>query len=255
MQLKRCERCAADNLDGMASSSGTIADPARALVVEWSLCGIAFAAARFIPVPLVDDAVKDSSWGYAVHRTLKAHDRTYDDDAIPALTEREDDSSGMLRTIRGVPRRILLFPIRKYVAIFGAVRGVPNDVMRVVLLGRTVHRALAQGRLANDATAPALRSEAEAIRDAYDAAVKNQDFRLLRSALGDGLSHGRGLTRAAVSYARGAFARDDEPKLKPGGEVERGAERIEAALRRPEVVEQLEEFDHRVDERLANPRR
>ena len=235
--------------------TGSVADPPRQLVVEWALCGIAFAAARFIPVPIVDDLVRDRAWGLAVQRALKTHHRSYDDDAVGPLSDREDDGSGIVRSILSVPRQILLFPVRKYVAIFGAVRGVPNDVMRVVLIGRTVHRALAQGRLPDGADPEALHDEAEAIRAAYESAVKYQDFRLLRSALADGLSQGRGLTRAAVSFARDSFARDRRPKLEPDSRVQEGAKSVEAALQRPDVNEQLEEFDRRVDEKLGAPRR
>ena len=152
-----------------------------------------------------------------------------------------------------VPRKLLLFPIRKYVAIFGSVRGVPNDVMRVVLLGRTVHRAIECGRLDGDG-AP-LHEDAVAVRAAYDDAIRNQDLRLLRGALADGLSQGRGLTRAAVGYARAQFAGGGhKPGLQPGGEVQRSAVHVESVLRRPDVVEELEQFDARVDARLASHR-
>jgi hypothetical protein len=235
----------------MASTAGAVADPPRQLVIEWALCGIANAAARFIPVPFVDDAVRDRAWQFAVHRTLAAHDRTYDDAAVEPLTSREGDMAGVVRALRAIPRKLLLFPIRKYAMIFGAVRGVPNDVMRVVLIGRTVHRALERGRLANGSDEAALRAEAEALREAYEAAIKNQDFRMLRGAVADGLSQRRRLTRVAVAYARDAFARDEQSRTKPGGEVEETAEKVEELLQRPDVVEQIEEFDRRVDERLA----
>jgi hypothetical protein len=239
----------------MTSTSGHVADPPRQLVVEWALCGIAAAATRFIPVPVVDEVVKDRAIRYAVHRTLRAHGRTYDDDAVEELYEGVDTRRAALgRSLRSIPRRILLFPIRKYVAIFGSVRGVPNDVMRVVLLGRTVHRAIELGRL--DGDGQPLREDAIAVRRAYDDAIENQDLRLLRGALADGLSQGRSLTRAAVAYARTQFAKDgSKPAMQPGGEVERSAREVESVLRRPDVVEELEKFDARIDAVLATPRR
>jgi hypothetical protein len=236
----------------MAGTTDAVADPTRQLVVEWSMCGIAAAATRFIPVPMVDDVIKDRATWYAVHRTLKAHDRTFDDDTVEVLWEgTEGLGRSVARSILSIPRRILFFPIRKYVALFGSVRGVPNDVMRVVLLGRTVHRAISQGRLANGTDPAALSAEARRIRAAYEKAIANQDFRLLRGALTDGLSQGRSLTRSAVSYARDAFARDEEPSVKPGGEVEARAKEVADVLRRPDVVEELAEFDRRVDEQLG----
>jgi hypothetical protein len=239
----------------MTSTSGHVADPPRQLVVEWALCGIAAAASRFIPVPLVDDAVKDHATRYAVHRTLRAHGRTYDDEAVEELYEGVGTrGASIVRGLVSIPRRIALFPVRKYVAIFGSVRGVPNDVLRVVLLGRTVHRAIEQGRL--DGDGEPLREDAIAVRRAYDDAIEYQDLRLLRGALADGLSQGRSLTRAAVAYARTQFAKDSEkPGMRPGGEVERSAEKVESVLRRPDVVEELEKFDARIDAVLATPRR
>jgi hypothetical protein len=238
----------------MAGTTDRLADPTRQLVVEWATCGIAAAASRFIPVPLVDDVVKDRATWYAVHRTLRAHERTFDEDAVEVLWSGTDNlGRSMARALGSVPRRILLFPVRKYVAIFGSVRGVPNDVLRVVLLGRTVHRALGQGRLANGTDEKALGAEALRIRRAYDEAVQYQDFRLLRGALTDGLSQGRGLTRQAVRFARDAFARDREPDLEPGGQVEETAREVAAVLRRPDVVEELAGFDRRVDEQLGRP--
>jgi hypothetical protein len=239
----------------MTSTSGHVADPPRQLVVEWALCGIAAAATRFIPVPVVDEVVKDRAIRYAVHRTLRAHGRTYDDDAVEELYEGVDTRRAALgRSLRSIPRRILLFPIRKYVAIFGSVRGVPNDVMRVVLLGRTVHRAIELGRL--DGDGQPLQEDAIAVRRAYDDAIENQDLRLLRGALADGLSQGRSLTRAAVAYARTQFAKDgSKPAMQPGGEVERSAREVESVLRRPDVVEELEKFDARIDALLGASRR
>jgi hypothetical protein len=86
------------------------------------------------------------------------------------------------------------------------------------------------------------------------------DLRLLTAALADGLSGGKGLTRAAVSYARHTFGRPDEPvestagaaELNPGGEVGAGAERVEEVLRRPEIALLLEEFDATFEAALAS---
>jgi hypothetical protein len=125
--------------------------------------------------------------------------------------------------------------------------------MRVVLLGRTVNRAIVRnGWLANGTDPKTLQGEAFRIRLGYEQVIENQDLRLLRGALADGLSQGRGLTRQAVAYARDAFARDEQPRLQPGGEVEKGAREVAAVLRRPEVVEELAEFDRRIDEKLGH---
>jgi hypothetical protein len=236
------------------------AEPGLHLVGEWAVCGIAAAAARFIPVPLLDDAVRLRATQIAVARTLRANGRDYPSDAVEALYAGADAGAAgkfrdAVRYLGSIPRRVLLFPVRKYVALFGAVKGVPTDVMHVLLLSRAVHRSLGQGRLSGS-DKKALRSEAVQIRIAFDQALEGMDLRLLTGALADGLSQGKGLTSAAVSYARKIYARrasgrdDANATLDPGGEVAKGAKRVQDVLDRPEIARLLAEFDARFDSRL-----
>jgi hypothetical protein len=241
------------------SSAG--AEPGRQLIGEWSVCGIAAAAARFIPVPLLDDAVKHRAIRIAVSRTLRANGRTYSSALVEPLYAGVDaDAAGMtqraMKYLRTVPRRVILFPVRKYVALFGSVRGVPHDVMTVVLLSRSVYRSLAAGRLAGS-NEDALRAEAVQIRAAFDRALEGMDLRMFTGALRDGLSQGKGLTSAAVKYARTTFTRNekDDVDLTPGGAVGEGAERVEEVMRRPEIARLIGEFDTKFDAELAHPAR
>lgn len=233
--------------------------PSAVLVGQAVVCGIAVAAARFVPVPLLDDAIRVRATQAAVVRTLRGAGRGYPSKHVAPLYEGAD-TGGMLgealRYLRSVPRRVLLFPVRKYVAIFGAVKGVPTDVMQVVLLSRAVHRALLAGRLPQEAERKARQDEARLVRRAYDEALTGMDLRLLSAAIADGLSHGRRLTPAAVAFARRTFTRpDDEPvddaDLRPDGEVGRSAERVEEALERPEIQVILARFDEEFDRALA----
>jgi len=237
----------------------TSAEPSPALVREWAAYGIGAAAARFVPVPFVDDLVKRQATRLAVVRTLTAHGRTYPPDAVEPLFDPEGfRSHRIMRAVTSVPRRVLLFPVRKYAAILGAVRGVPNDVLTVVLLGRAVHRFLAQGRLAGPDQA-ALREEAAVLRRAFDDAAGGADLPLLGGALRDGLAEGRQLSRAAVEHARRTFARGQarrgeadsaaiiEADIEADIEVQAGAARVEETLRRPEIATQLARFDARLD--------
>jgi hypothetical protein len=238
------------------SKPGNGADPSRQLVGEWAVCAIAAAAARFIPVPLLDDAVKFRAIRISVLLTLRANGRGYSSEAVEPLYAGVDvGSAGQIRRafgyLRTVPRRVLLFPIRKYVALFGSVRGVPTDVMTVLLLSRTVHRCLVEGRLAGSDESR-LRAEAMQIRGAFDRALDGMDLRLFTGALSDALSQGRGLTAAAVGYARKNFGHHDaDPGLNPGGAVGQGAERVEEVLRRPEIARLVDEFDVIFDRELA----
>jgi hypothetical protein len=219
--------------------------PSPALVSQWAACGIAAAAARFVPVPLLDDAIRARAVRIAVSRALRAHGRDYPAGRLDPLWE--DEGVGLARRVAAVSRRVLFFPIRKYVAVFGAVRGVPNDVMRVVLLARTVDRRLAKGELATPDPA-----RAREIRRAVDAALDGMDLRLLTAALGDGLSQGKDLTVAAVRYARKFGDRDADPDLAPTGPVGAGARGVTEALERPEITQLLARFDARVDAALSH---
>jgi hypothetical protein len=240
-------------------------EPGRQLIGEWAVCGIASAAARFIPVPLLDDAVKHRAIRIAVSRTLRANGRTYSSSLVEPLYAGVDaDAASLtrraLKYLRTVPRRVLLFPVRKYVALFGSVRGVPHDVMTVLLLARTVHRSLAAGRLA-DSDENRLRAEAVQIRAAFDRALDGLDLRMFTGALSDGLSQGKGLTSAAVKYARTTFTRSDKDDvgsadLSPGGAVGEAAERVEEVQRRPEIARLIGEFDTKFDAEMdQKPRR
>jgi hypothetical protein len=219
--------------------------PSPALVSQWAACGIAAAAARFVPVPLLDDAIRARAVRIAVSRALRAHGRDYPAGRLDPLWE--DEGVGLIRQVAAVSRRVLFFPIRKYVAIFGAVRGVPNDVMRVVLLARTVDRRLARGELATPDPA-----RAREIRRAVETALDGMDLRLLTAALGDGLSQGKDLTVAAVRYARNFGDQDADPDLAPTGPVGAGARRVTEILERPEVVQLLTRFDAEVDAALSH---
>lgn len=220
------------------------------LIRTWALCGVAAASARFLPVPLLDDVVRQRAAQVAVVRTLRAHGRTTASSRVEALWgEPEGQSSGLRRRVRRLSRRLLLFPVRKYVALFGSVRGVPTDVLRVVLVARSLDRQLERGRLADG---PGLPDEARALRRAVGAATAGVDLRLLTAALADGLSQSRGLSTAAVAFARRRFTGSDaEAPLDADGPVAAGAERVTEVLRRPEVERLLERFDAEVDAALA----
>lgn len=227
--------------------------PAPLLVTQWAVCGIAAAAARFVPVPMLDDVVRDRAVQVAVLRTLRAHGRDYPSGLLEPLWEDEQRrGSGLARRMKALGMRVLLFPVRKYAAIFGAVRGVPTDVMRVVLLARTVDRRLALGELADGTDADRLAGAARAVRAAVEEALDGMDLRLLTAALADGLSQGRGLTAAAVAYARRSFTEPDtEPDTEPAGAVGDGARAVTEVLRRPEIARLLADFDARVDGALT----
>ncbi len=221
------------------------------LLTQWAVCGIAAASARFVPVPMLDDVIRERAVQVAVVRTLRAHGRDYSSDRLEPLWGDVEQTGGLGKHVRALSKRLLLFPVRKYVALFGAVRGVPTDVMRVILLARTVERRLEGGGLIDSDRLP---DEARALRRAVDQAIENMDLRLLTAALADGLSQGRGLTAAAVTYARRRFTRSDpDATLEPSAPVAEGADRVTEVLRRPEITQLLDRFDTQVDTLSPTP--
>ncbi|WP_380166820.1 hypothetical protein [Jannaschia sp. R86511] len=240
----------------MTPDTETVAEPSAALVREWTACALVRAATRFLPVPFLDDAVALRATRVAVSRTLRAHGRTYPATAIePLYAER---GQGLLRRITAVPRKLLLFPVRKWTRVAGAVTGVPTDVSRILLVGRATHRRLALGHLSTtDHRELAL--EAARLRDAFEAVVDEMDLRLLGGAVSDALGHVKDLTDAVVGYARERFGSDDAERAAEAGvdadpakpaPVATGADQVQEALERPEVVRLLAEFDRRMDQRL-----
>ncbi len=216
------------------------------LTTQWAVCGIAAAAARFVPVPLLDDVIRQGAARLAVTRTVRARDAAVGAQVLEPLWSQDGGRGkrGLARYARALGRRLLLFPVRKYTALFGAVRGVPTDVLRVVLLARSTDRALEQGRLQQ-------REDAQALRAAVDAAFQSVDLRLLVAAVSDTLSQTRGLSTAAVALARRRFGSgDDASPVAPEGPVGEGARKVSDVLARPETAVLLARFDAQVDARL-----
>lgn len=257
------DRTASDRTEQARSRAVARTDedgPSTQQVVEWSVCGLVAAASRFVPVPVVDDVIRDRATRLAVARTLRAHGRTYDVDLVEAVYDPQERGGALRSYVSGLPKRILLFPVRKYVAIARTLRRGPTDVLDVVLLARAVDRALSAGRLAGP-DPEQLHADAVAVRAAYDAARKGADLRLATSALSDGLSGAKDAGRAALALARRLVDRDgpevDDRSVADAaaqeGPVRDGALRVAETLRRPEVAAQLARFDAAVDAALAAP--
>ncbi|MGJ7439973.1 hypothetical protein [Aquipuribacter sp. MA13-13] len=241
-----------------STAGPTVDEPSSALVREWTACALVRAATRFLPVPILDDAVALRATRVAVSRTLRAHGRTYPVSAVePLWTDRR---GGLLRRVTAVPRKVLLFPVRKWTRLAGAVTGVPNDISRVLLVGRATHRRLALGELSSP-DHRVLTAESGRVREAFETVVDEMDLHLLRGAVSDALDGVKDLSGAVAEYARERFGpegteRDadsgstDTPEPAP---VTAGADQVEEVLARPEVVRLLAEFDRRMDSRLGRP--
>lgn len=214
---------------------------------EWLLCAVVAAGARFVPVPLLDDVVKEQANRTAVARALKARGRTY---PVPWVSPLYSTGS-LWATLVGLPLKVILYPVRKIVKVVGAVHGVPTDLIETLLLGRAVVRLLERGALAGD-DEQALREEARTVRQAFDEAFSGMNFKVLSSALGDAFGHLKDLGDVAASFARELLERKDEAGPAATDEAGQAAlaeelHEVEEALQRSDVQEVLALFDQRFD--------
>ncbi len=231
--------------------------PARHLVI---VCALLSAAARFVPVPFLDDILRERIRQYLVSRMLRQGGRSYGSARVGPLW-RDDGgcASGCVTLLWKVPLKIVLFPIRKIAAIFTALHGFSRDITDSVLFGRALDRALARGLLAEGSPEPRLLGESTAVRLAFAQAAQGVDRAIVTGALADAVRGIRGLPRAALRAAR-SLVRAGDPadpdaaaKAHDREVVEQGAGAVEQALSRPDVARVLADFDARFDASLPPP--
>lgn len=234
----------------MSDSAGSepLMDADAWLVHQWVVAGIVSAASRFVPIPYVDDMVRGRCRQYVVARTLAAHGRSELLDDVEPLYDSNAGKGclgGCLGTAMKAPVKLLLYPVRKIVALVTSVRGVPLEIMRVVLLGRTLDRQLRKGEVDTDS--------AVKMRAAFDESFARMDFRVVKAAMNDALSSVSGWKQAAMESARQIIGQDDAPDVVADARapVDDGARQVQQALDRPDVLELFAEFDQRFDEALA----
>lgn len=207
-------------------------------------------AARFVPIPFVDDVIRGQCRRYVVTRTLEAHDRI---DSLKELRAFYADDSGCVAGCLGMltkaPLKLLLFPIRKVVAILTSVRGVPMEIIRMVLLGRTLDRLLKEDKVDVGRGNP---PQALAMRDAFEEAFARMDFRVVRAAMADALSEVTEWKESAMELASNVAGRENQAQpagdLQADANMEAGARQVEKVLDRPELLAVFAEFDKRFDD-------
>jgi hypothetical protein len=221
------------------------------------VCAILAAAARFIPVPLLDDVVRERIRQIWVSRTLKAHQRSYGSAQVAALWQDPSGcAAGCLSLWWKLPLKLLLFPIRRLVAIFTALSGLSKDITEMVLFGRSVERVLVRGRLLSGSEPVALAADARNVRSAFDVAFTQTDKSVVVATLKDVLQGVRGLPRAALKTARSVFRASSEAAESAGNDsdrilVDQGADEVQRALESEAIQAVFQAFDARFDAALA----
>lgn len=213
--------------------------------------GLLYAAGRFVPVPLVDDLVRQQIVAWMVRATVPT---TMTKAAIqPLWSDGSGCLGGCLGSLLWVPIKLLLFPIRKILSVVLGVRWVSRDLAEMLLLGRVLDHALAVGLLQETRDVGAQTQQSQEIRTAFDVALKSTDTAFLSALIGSSLGPIRGVVAAAMRTLR-ALRRSgaDAPSLEGGDKavIESSVSRIEAMLAQPEVKRFLAEFDARMLENL-----
>lgn len=207
------------------------------------------AAARFVPLPFLDDILRERVRQYLVSRLFRMKGLGQGKSSqVPALWRDPDSScqSGCVSLLWRVPLAIVLFPIRKIVSIVKAVTGFSGDVTQSLFFGRGVERALDRGFFTAE-----LAPDAIVVRRAFDVAIVGIDTQLVAGALSTALSGVRGLPRAALQAARSLGKGRQEPDSS--AELEAGVGAVEEVMSRPEVARVIAEFDSRFDQVLPAP--
>ena len=231
------------------------ARPARHLLV---VCALLSSAARFVPVPFLDDILRERIRQYLVSRLLRGSGRSFGSARVGALWKDAGGcASGCLALAWKIPLKLILFPIRKIIAIVSAVQGFARDVTESLLFGRALDRALARGLLPEGASDAELASQSVLVKSAFDRAVQGADTALVGGALAEALRGVKGLPKAALRTARSLVRSEApaDPEAAASAEdrqvVEQGAGAVEAALERADVARALADFDARFDAGLG----
>jgi hypothetical protein len=221
------------------------------------VCGLLASAARLVPVPFLDDVLREKALQLMVSRALRERGRTYGSKAVAPLYADEGGCfQGCLMFFVMLPVKLILFPVRTILAIGMSVKNLARDLSEAVLLGRVLDRVLAADRLPMGAPPEALHADAARIRLAFSSATAGTDLTLLRGVLATALRSVSGLPSAALRAARGLRARPEgaDPTAGLSSEdkatVEKGASRVLSALETPEMRAFLERYDRTFDENL-----
>lgn len=221
------------------------------------VAGIIASASRFVPIPFVDDVIKAQCRRFVIAQVLAEHQRgagastrggrrrsTSLEDLKPVYSSDRGCVGGCLSLVAKAPLKLLLFPIRKVVALVTSVRGVPLEILRTVLLARTVRRRLAVTDMSAE--------DSRRVRRAFDEAFARMDFHAARAAIADVMRHVSGWKSAAVKDAEDlSQSRSPDPNsLSISPDVEQSANEVQRALDQPAIASLFEQFDQRFDAAL-----
>lgn len=216
-----------------------------------ALFATTYAVARYVPLPLVDDFLRERIALSVLRRSAAARGHVLEKPALAPLTSSSAGCLGCLMTALWVPIKIILFPIRTLLSLVLGVRWASRDLLEILALGRTFDRVLEDGRFPIASSVEVQAVFAREARRAFDRAMKGIDTQAVTGVLTSALGPLRKLVPAALRVM-GRASREESPGGSAG--VDAPASRIVAALEEPHVRALLETIDQRFDAALLEVR-
>lgn len=213
--------------------------------------GILYAACRFVPVPLLDDLLREQIAAWMVRSTVPA---SVPKGAVePLWSSQAGCLGGCLGSLLWLPIRLLLFPFRKIISVVLGVRWVSRDLAEMLLLARVLDHAVTAGLIDEARDAGEQARQSRELRTAFDVALAGTDTGFLSALIGTALGPIRGLVGAAVRTLRKlrrTHAEEPRPEGADKAVIDSSVSRVESLLGQPEVRRFLADFDRRVLENL-----
>lgn len=222
-------------------------EPTPAALRNRILAGLLYAAGRFVPVPLVDDLLRAQVTRWMV--SLAVPPGLPKEASRPLWADDEGCLQGCLRWSYMLTIKLLLFPIRKLLALLLSVRSVSRDLAQILLLGRVIDHARETGLLDPELPPTELKRRSAAIRKAFVTAMQGHDVRFFTTLLRTAIGPVRTVVRAAVRTLRSLRrTRAAAPTVGEGEKpvIDASVSRIQRAMEQSEIQEFLREFDRRV---------
>jgi hypothetical protein len=211
---------------------------------EWVLLAAVTAGSRFIPLPVVDDLVKERARRVGVARILKEKRPGLDITRVAALYS---DGFSVGRLVLTLPLKILLYPVRKIAKVIGAAHGVPDDMIDTLLLFHTVQRRLGLGDFQME-DPKLLKEEAETFRRVFKQARKGTNLPLLQTGLGEAMVGVKKVGELVTALVRAFLAKDEiDINVPTSAESEALGNAGEEVLEEAGVAQEIARFDQRFD--------
>lgn len=220
------------------------------------LTALLFSAGRFVPVPIVDDLVREQVTMWMLRRLCDRAGTPIPRSHLAPLATPQDGCFGCLGSALLVPVRLVLFPIRMFVSIVLGARNLTRDVTEIVLLSRLTERGLREGWLDPGKSEQAQRAECVVLRRALDRSLRGKNLEVMTAALRAALGP---LARIAVAGVRAlrSFRRaggDAAPEIPGGSPILESASALERALAQPDVKAVLDRLETQLQAMLAEER-